>query len=81
VDLDSVVHVNRHTRVQIELRDRLLLHLFQHQIHHHGQAHAMLAGTTLKPPQLDEFYSVAEAPLRAGEFSELGWTEATVWCE
>ena len=22
--------------------DRLLLHLFQHQIHHRGQAHAML---------------------------------------
>jgi uncharacterized damage-inducible protein DinB len=60
---------------------RLLAHLFQHQIHHRGQAHAMLAGTTLKPPQLDEFYSVAEAPLRAGEFSELGWTERTVWGE
>jgi uncharacterized damage-inducible protein DinB len=80
-DLDSVVRVNRDTRVQTERRDRLLLHLFQHQIHHRGQAHAMLAGTTLKPPQLDEFFSVAEAPLRAGEFSELGWTEATVWGE
>jgi uncharacterized damage-inducible protein DinB len=67
--------------VQTERRDRLLLHLIQHQIHHRGQAHAMLAGTTLKPPQLDEFFSVAEAPLRAGEFSELGWTEATVWGE
>jgi len=80
-DLDSVVRVNRDTRVQTERRDRLLLHLFQHQIHHRGQAHAMLAGTTLKPPQLDEFFSVAEAPLRTGEFSELGWTEATVWGE
>jgi uncharacterized damage-inducible protein DinB len=80
-DLDSVVRVNRDTRMQTERRDRLLLHLFQHQIHHRGQAHAMLAGTTLKPPQLDEFYSVAEAPLRVAEFSELGWTEATVWGE
>ena len=80
-DLDTVVRVNRDTRVQAERRDRLLLHLFQHQIHHRGQAHAMLAGTTVKPPQLDEFFSIAEAPLRAGEFSELGWTEATVWGE
>jgi uncharacterized damage-inducible protein DinB len=78
-DLDTVVRVNRATRVQTERRDRLLLHLFQHQIHHRGQAHAMLSATVVKPPQLDEFYSVAEAPLRASEFSELGWTEATVW--
>jgi uncharacterized damage-inducible protein DinB len=65
--------------VQTERRDRLLLHLFQHQIHHRGQAHAMLSGTSVKPPQLDEFYSAAEAPLRADEFAALGWTEATVW--
>lgn len=36
--------------------DRLLAHLFQHQIHHRGQAHAMLAGTGVAPPQLDEFF-------------------------
>ena len=36
--------------------DRLLAHLFQHQIHHRGQAHAMLAGTAVAPPQLDEFF-------------------------
>jgi uncharacterized damage-inducible protein DinB len=36
--------------------DNLLAHLFQHQIHHRGQAHAMLAGTRVKPPQLDEFF-------------------------
>ena len=34
----------------------ILAHLFQHQIHHRGQAHAMLSGTSVKPPQLDEFY-------------------------
>jgi len=33
-----------------------LLHLFQHQIHHRGQVHAMLAGTNVAPPQLDEFF-------------------------
>ena len=37
------------------------------------------SGTRVKPPQLDEFYSVAEAPLRAAEFAALGWTEETVW--
>ena len=77
--LNGDVRVNRESRIQVERRDRLLLHLFQHQIHHRGQAHAMLAGTSLEPPQLDEFFSADEAPLRAAEFAELGWTEATVW--
>jgi uncharacterized damage-inducible protein DinB len=77
--LGDFVRLNRDTRVQTERRDRLLLHLFQHQVHHRGQAHAMLAGTRVKPPQLDEFFSAGEAPLRASEFAALGWTEATVW--
>ncbi|MGH6716008.1 MAG: DinB family protein [Bradyrhizobium sp.] len=77
--LSSIVHVNRITRVQTERCDRLLMHLFQHQIHHRGQAHAMLSGTRIKPPQLDEFFAVDDAPLRASEFSALGWTEDTVW--
>lgn len=77
--LDSTVQVNRGARVQTERRDRLLMHLFQHQIHHRGQAHAMLSGTTIEPPQLDEFFSAAEAPLRANEFDSLGWTEQSVW--
>ena len=79
--LSGTVRVNRDTRVQAERRDRLLLHLFQHQIHHRGQAHAMLSATRVKPPQLDEFFSAGEAPLRAAEFAELGWTEETVWGE
>jgi uncharacterized damage-inducible protein DinB len=36
--------------------EAILAHLFQHQIHHRGQAHAMLAGTDVAPPQLDEFF-------------------------
>ncbi len=80
VSLSGEVCVHRgDTRIQVERRDRLLLHLFQHQVHHRGQVHAMLAGTALKPPQLDEFFSVAEAPLRAAELAALGWREATVW--
>jgi uncharacterized damage-inducible protein DinB len=77
--LSGEVRINRGIRIQVERRDRLLMHLIQHQIHHRGQAHAVLSGTRIKPPQLDEFFSVAEAPLRASEFSDLGWTEETVW--
>ena len=36
--------------------EMLLLHLFQHQIHHRGQAHVQLQTTGILPPQLDEFY-------------------------
>jgi uncharacterized damage-inducible protein DinB len=77
--LDGMIRVNRDTRVQSERCDRLLMHLFQHQIHHRGQAHAMLSETAVPPPQLDEFFAEGEAPLRAAEFAELGWTEHTVW--
>ncbi len=77
--LAAIVDVHRGTRIQHERMDRLLLHLFQHQIHHRGQAHAMLSGTPVAPPQLDEFFCVGEAPLRAAEFAALGWEERTVW--
>jgi len=77
--LDGIVKINRDTRVQTERCDRLLMHLFQHQIHHRGQAHAMLSETTVAPPQLDEFFAEGEAPLRAAEFAKFGWTEETVW--
>ena len=77
--LDGLVRVNRDTTVQTERRDRLLMHLFQHQIHHRGQAHAMLSGTAVEPPQLDEFFAAGESPLRAGEFAKLGWSEDKIW--
>jgi uncharacterized damage-inducible protein DinB len=66
-------------RMQRERTDRVLMHLFQHQIHHRGQAHAMLAGTAVAPPQLDEFFMADEAPLRAAEVAALGWTEEELW--
>ena len=78
---DQIIRVHRETRVQSERADRLLLHIFQHSVHHRGQAHVMLSGTRVSPPQLDEFFSIAEAPLRAAEFKELGWTEAEIWRE
>jgi uncharacterized damage-inducible protein DinB len=77
--LAQIVELHRGTHVQRERMDRVLLHLFQHQVHHRGQAHAMLSGTSVRPPQLDEFFLEEEAPLRAAEFAALGWTEHSVW--
>ena len=34
----------------------VIAHLAQHQVHHRGQVHAMLSGTSVPPPQLDDFY-------------------------
>jgi uncharacterized damage-inducible protein DinB len=77
--LAGETRMHRADRIQIDRTDKVLLHLFEHQIHHRGQAHAMLAGTDAKPPQLDEFFMTEEAPLRAGDFKALGWMEAEVW--
>ncbi len=54
---------------------RVLEHLFQHDIHHRGQAHAMLGGTRIKPPQLDEFFLAGEEHLRRDELRALGLPE------
>ena len=54
----------------------ILEHLFQHQIHHRGQAHAMLSSTRVKPPQLDEFFLAGEEHLRRDELRALGLTES-----
>jgi uncharacterized damage-inducible protein DinB len=80
-DLSLSVSIQRSDRVQREPLARVLAHLFQHQIHHRGQAHAMLAGTAVRPPQLDEFFLAEEAPLRSEELEELGLTEADIWPE
>jgi uncharacterized damage-inducible protein DinB len=79
--MDMPVAVARRAGVQYESATRLLAHLFEHQIHHRGQAHAMLAGTPVKPPQLDEFFCANEAHLRAAELAELGLSEAAIWGE
>lgn len=52
--------------------DFVLAHLFQHQIHHRGQAHAMLSSTAIEPPQLDEFFLAGEEGLRREELRALG---------
>ena len=53
----------------------VLAHLFMHQIHHRGQAHAMLAGTSVKPPQLDDFILLGDRVHREADMAALGWVE------
>jgi uncharacterized damage-inducible protein DinB len=55
--------------------DDLLAHLFAHDIHHRGQVHAMLSGSSVKPPQLDEFLLDFDRPLRRDEMQRLGLAE------
>jgi uncharacterized damage-inducible protein DinB len=53
-----------------------LLHVFLHGQHHRGQVHAMLAGSSVAPPQLDEFIQVNVPDLRADDLAAVGWDEA-----
>ncbi|TIV12034.1 MAG: damage-inducible protein DinB, partial [Mesorhizobium sp.] len=47
-------------------------HVFLHDIHHRGQVHAMLSGTSVAPPQLDEFLLDYDIKLRRDEVERLG---------
>ena len=78
-DLEREIGVQRRVGVLYEPLPRLLAHLFQHQIHHRGQVHGMLAGTRVAPPQLDEFFCANEVHLRAAELAELGTSEQQIW--
>ncbi len=79
-DLDTVIALDRGGgTVQRERRGHVVAHLLDHQIHHRGQAHAMLAGTAVAPPQLDEFLMPSEAHLRTAEMGALGWREADLF--
>ncbi len=81
VGLSATADLARRGWVQTEQVDRILLHLFQHQIHHRGQVHAMLSGTGVEPPQLDEFFLDApqERARRAADFEALGFREEAIW--
>lgn len=78
-DFARTVSMDRGKRIQTERLDRVLLHLFEHQIHHRGQAHCMLSGTQIAPPQLDEFFMADEAALRAKDFAAIGASEEAIW--
>ena len=70
--LDRQVTIQREHAVQRDTRARLLAHLFQHQVHHRGQVHAMLSGSSVPPPQLDEFFLDFDRDRRADEVERLG---------
>jgi len=74
-DLALVVQIHRPGRVQLETLGDTLLHLFLHDQHHRGQVHAMLAGTAVPPPQLDEFIMSDDAAARAQDLVALGRDE------
>jgi uncharacterized damage-inducible protein DinB len=48
------------------------MHLFQHQLHHRGQVHAMLSGTRVAPPQLDEYFLSADREVADRELAGAG---------
>jgi uncharacterized damage-inducible protein DinB len=73
--LSHPIHIHRDTRIQTESMADTLMHLFLHSQHHRGQAHAMLSGTSIPPPQLDEFFMADDAPARANDLTAVGWTE------
>jgi uncharacterized damage-inducible protein DinB len=78
--LDAVVRLPRgQGRVQRDRVGHVLQHLFMHQAHHRGQAHAMTSGTRVAPPQLDEFLLPSEAHLRTAEMAALGWDEEAIY--
>lgn len=74
--LAEVIDLHRGNRIQRERAEDVLSHLFQHQTHHRGQVHAMLTGSSVAPPQLDEFIVADDARFRGEELAELGWDEA-----
>ncbi len=78
---DAVVEIPRSDHTQRDRAGHLLAHLFNHQTHHRGQAHAMLAGTQVAPPQLDEFMMPSEAHLRRPDMAALGWSEDAVYAD
>jgi len=78
-DLDCIVPIDRNDGIAYrENVGAILAHLFVHQVHHRGQAHAMLAGTEVPPPQLDEFFLASDAPSRAISLARLGLLDVTI---
>lgn len=74
-DLTRVVAVHRATGIQHEALPELLIHIALHAVHHRGQAHAMMSGSSVAPPQLDEFICRGEGFERAAQMATLGWNE------
>jgi uncharacterized damage-inducible protein DinB len=72
---DAPIAIDRRDHVDRDIAARVLQHLYMHQTHHRGQAHAMLSGTAVKPPQLDEFLMASDAKFRVADLASVGWSE------
>jgi len=77
--IDALVSMPRADHVQRDRVGHVLAHLFNHQTHHRGQAHAMLSATAIQPPQLDEFMLPSEAQLRRDDMQAMGWDEQSLY--
>jgi len=73
--LAAPTYMHRSTGIKADRTDDVLLHLFLHQTHHRGQVHAMLSGSSVAPPQLDEFVMTGDSRFRGADLAALGWTE------
>lgn len=54
--LDEPRQTERREGMVPEAVGAILPHLFQHQVHHRGQAHVMVQDAGIDPPQLDDFF-------------------------
>jgi uncharacterized damage-inducible protein DinB len=77
-DLPREVRIHRQTRIQTETLADTLMHVFLHDQHHRGQAHAMLSGTSVKPPQLDEFVMTDDSTARGADLARIGRDEGWI---
>lgn len=70
-DLTRKINVERREGMTQETIGALLLHLFQHQVHHRGQAHVQIGDAGIAPPQLDDFFlDYMRAPIAKEYFQQ-----------
>ena len=72
-DVSRLVVTDRGSAGQVmERTGDLLMNIFMHDVHHRGQVHAMLSGTPVPPPQLDEYFLDFDLERRRTEVLRLG---------
>jgi uncharacterized damage-inducible protein DinB len=69
-ELARLVRLERRDGPQEDRAGDILLHLVLHQVHHRGQVHAMLSGTRIAPPQLDDFFLRGDRPTALAELAK-----------
>jgi uncharacterized damage-inducible protein DinB len=74
-DLARRVSIHWPDKTLSETLGDTLLHVFLHGQHHRGQIHAMLSGSSVAPPQIDEFILADDPESRATDLAALGLTE------